>query len=84
MREKKFGSLVTFSWASCCETWLKNFKSKFAIAERKRIRDFCLMGSYPLVGHHVVKHGLNFKVEVLRCRKKKVKVKKCLGRGLPR
>ncbi len=31
-----------------------------------KIRDFCLLGSYPLVGLHVVKHGLKFEVETLR------------------
>ena len=34
-------------------------KGKFAIAEREKneIRDFYLLGSYSLVGRHVVKHG---------------------------
>ncbi len=35
----------------------KKMKGKFAIAEREKkneIRDFYLLGSYPLVGRHVV------------------------------
>ncbi len=46
------------SWEPCCKTWLK-FENKFASVEKKNeIRDFfCLLGSNPLVGRHVVKHG---------------------------
>ena len=34
-------------------------EGKFVIAGRKKeeIRDFYLLGSYPLVARHVVKHG---------------------------
>jgi hypothetical protein len=30
------------------------FEGKFAIVKEKKIRGFCLLGSYPLVGRHVV------------------------------
>ncbi len=42
-------------WASCCETWQK-FERKFAIVRRKKneVRGLYLLGSYPLVGRHVV------------------------------
>ncbi len=45
-----FGSLVTFSWASCCETWLKFEVKGFRCNEKK------MFGSWvtPLVGRHVV------------------------------
>ncbi len=43
--------------APCCETWLK-FESKLASVEKKNeIKGFYLLGSNPLVGRHVVKHG---------------------------
>jgi hypothetical protein len=38
-------------------TWA-NWEVKIAVAEKKNeIRDFDLLGLYPLVGRHVVKHG---------------------------
>ncbi len=42
-------------WAPCCRTWLK-FEGKFVIVKREKneVRDFYLLGSYPLVGRHVV------------------------------
>ncbi len=46
------------SWAPCCETWLKEMEGKFVVVEReKKMKSgifFCLLGSYPLVGRHVV------------------------------
>ncbi len=55
LRKKKcWGRGCPLSWAPCCETWLK-FEGKFASVEKKNeIRDFYLLGSYPLVGRHVV------------------------------
>ncbi len=47
LKEKNVGVMYLFSWASCCETWLK------------------------------------FEVKGFRC-SEKLKLKKCLGRGLPR
>ena len=44
-------------WAPCYETWLKFEIAgvKVAIAKKiLKIRDFYLLGSYPLVGRHVV------------------------------
>jgi len=32
-------------------------KLKLRLQRRFKIRDFYLLGSYPLVGRHVVKHG---------------------------
>ena len=45
-------------WAPCCKTWLwGKMEGKFAIAKKRRekneVRDFYLLGSYPLVGRHV-------------------------------
>ncbi len=58
-----------FCWASCCETWLKEKKWKVnlrLLREKKWNQGFffCLLGSYPLVGRHVVKHGKNLKVKL--------------------
>ncbi len=54
-QRKVLGVGYPVSWAPCCETWLK-FEGKFASVEKKKneIRDFYLLGSYPLVGRHVV------------------------------
>ena len=46
------GLCLTHVGAPCCETWLK---FEVAIAKKiLKIRDFYLLGSYPLVGRHVV------------------------------
>ena len=50
------GVCFTHIGAPCCETWLK-FEVKVRLRREKRekkIRDFYLLGSYPLVGRHVV------------------------------
>ncbi len=52
-KRKILGVCYPVSWASC---WLKcsiiwaNWKVKIAVTERKKIRDFCSLGLYPLVG----------------------------------
>ncbi len=45
-------------WAPCCETWLK-FEIE-ALHCRKKLKLKKMFGSWmsPLVGRHVVKHGL--------------------------
>ncbi len=51
------GLCLTHVGAPCCKTWLK-FEVNLRVFEKKNeIRDFCLLGSNPLVGRHVVKHG---------------------------
>ncbi len=47
-------------------------EGKCAIVKRKKneVRDFYLLGTYPLVGRHVVKTWQEFEVENLRFRKK--------------
>ncbi len=51
-----FGSWITpLVGRYVVKTWLK-FEGEFAIVKRKKneFRDFYLLGSYPLVGRHVV------------------------------
>ncbi len=51
------GLCLTHVGAPCCETWLKKIEVKFAIVKgekKNKVRDFYLLGSYPLVGRHVV------------------------------
>ncbi len=54
--KEMLGLGCTLSWASCCETWLEFEITgvKVAIAKKIKVRDFYLLGSYPLVGRHVV------------------------------
>ncbi len=42
------------------------FEVKDAICweKKNKVRDFYLLGLYPLVGRHVVKHGKNLKLEI--------------------
>ncbi len=55
VKKKCWGRGCPFSWSPCCETWLK-FEGKFTIIKEKKneVRGFYLLGSYPLVGRHVV------------------------------
>ncbi len=50
------GLCLTHIGAPCCETWLEFEIAgvKVAIAKKIKVRDFYLLGSYPLVGRHVV------------------------------
>ncbi len=45
-------------WAPCCKTWLweKKWKVNLQLLRKKKneVRGFYLLGSYPLVGRHVV------------------------------
>ncbi len=43
-----------------------DFEVKVAICweKKNKVRDFYLLGSYPLVGRHVVEHGKNLKLEI--------------------
>ncbi len=54
-RKKMFGSLVTFSWALCCEALLKK-KLKFYVTGEKNDLRKKMSGLWvtPLVGRHVV------------------------------
>ena len=68
---------VFFGWVS---------EVKVAICLRKfKIRDF-FTGFVPTGWSPCCETWLKFGIEALRCRKrkKKIKVKKCSGRGLPR
>ncbi len=55
------------------------FKLMLRFAEKGKVREkkFWVVG-VPLVGRHVVKHGLKFEIEALRCGKK-LKLKKMFG-----
>jgi hypothetical protein len=49
------GRECPLSWAPCCKTWLKKWKVNLRwLRKKNEVRDFYLLGSYPLVGHHVV------------------------------
>ncbi len=52
-QRKVLGVGYPVSWAPCCGTWL-SFKIKVRLLEKIKVRDFYLLGSYPLVGRHVV------------------------------
>jgi hypothetical protein len=54
-QRKVLGVSYPVSWASCRETWLK-FDFRFLRLQRKKMKSgiFILLGSYPLVGRHVV------------------------------
>ncbi len=53
-------------------------KLKLRLQRKFKIRDFYLLGSYPLFGLYVVKHGLSLKSWKLAFQEKK-----CSGRGCP-
>ena len=58
LREKKskcfLGKKLRFR---CIKRKLKLWKLELRLQRKFKIRDFYLLGSYPLVGRHVVKHG---------------------------
>ncbi len=78
-----FGSLVTFSWASCCETLLKFEIAEVKVAIAKKIlkenQRFLFTGFVPTGWASCCKTWLKFVVEVLRCRGKNELKKKMFG-----